>query len=70
MLYGKGSQYAKMQYTFNADMVLLGRKASNTAYCRRVRNGTSADRIGYGGKDYKNYTNTEAETMSRLQKET
>jgi hypothetical protein len=38
--------------------------------CRHGKKCTSADRIGYGGKDYKNYTNTEAETMSRLQKET
>jgi hypothetical protein len=56
--------------SFNSDMVLLGGKASTTAYCRRVRSGTSADRKGYGGKDYKTYTNTEAENMRRLQKET
>ena len=56
--------------SFNEDMVLLGGKASTTAYCRRVKNGTSANRTGYGGKDYKNYTQTEAANIVRLQKET
>ena len=56
--------------SFNSDMALLGGKASTTAYCRRVKNGTSANRTGYGGKDYKNYTQTEAANIVRLQKET
>ena len=30
-------------FNFNSDMVLLGGKASTTAYCRRVRSGTSSD---------------------------
>jgi hypothetical protein len=56
--------------SFNEDMVLLGGRAATTAYCRRVRNGSSDHRIGYGGKDYKNYTSTETNNIRRLQKET
>ncbi len=34
---------ASFNFNFNSDMVLLGGKASTTAYCRRVRSGTSSD---------------------------
>jgi hypothetical protein len=56
--------------SFNEDMVLLGGKAATTAYCRRQRNGSTAQRLGFGDKTYKSYTLTEAQAIFRLQKET
>ena len=53
--------------SFNEDMVLFGGKAATTA---RQRNGSTAQRLGYGEKTYKSYTLTEAQAIFRLQKET
>jgi hypothetical protein len=49
--------------SFNEDMVLLGGKAATTVYCRRQRNGSTSQRLGYGEKTFKNYTLTEAQAI-------
>ncbi len=56
--------------SFNEDMVLLRGKEATTAYCRRQRNGSTAQRLSCGEKSYKIYTLTEAQAIFRLQKET